>query len=116
MVGGGVSENAGRVSINGNGAIETRSLSSDFYTQHNIQEHSTTSGINLSQTLAFGGGKIAIDSGSNGVGMDSAFIVDLESDNPSLNIMASDSLTDTKLYPGEMLYPQPYGKRKYSVL
>ncbi|EUD06298.1 TcfC E-set like domain-containing protein [Providencia alcalifaciens] len=111
-LGAGVSENAGRVSINGNGAIETRSLSSDFYTQHNIQEHSTTSGINLSQTLAFGGGKIAIDSGSNGVGMDSALIVDLESDNSDLNIMASDSLTETKLYPGRNVIPSALWKKE----
>lgn len=111
-LGAGVSEGAGNISINGNGAIETRSLSSDFYTQHNIQEKSTTSGINLSQTLALGGGKLAIDNGANGVGMDSAFIIDLESDDSDLNIMASDSLTETKLYPGRNVMPAALWKKE----
>ena len=45
---------------------------------------STTTGINISQTLVLGEGNFAVSSGERSLGMESAFIVDLESDDPDM--------------------------------
>ncbi|MEK2508840.1 CFA, I fimbrial subunit C usher protein, partial [Providencia stuartii] len=96
-LGAGISQSGGSTLINGNGALESRALSGDAYVQHYVQDKSTTAGINLSQTLLLGEGRLAASSGERGLGMDSAFIVDLESDDPDMQIVASDSVSETKL-------------------
>lgn len=101
----GISQSGGNTLINGNGSLDNLALSGDAYVQHYVQDKSTTAGINLSQTLLLGEGKLAASSGERGLGMDSAFIVDLESDDPDMQIFASGSLSETKLFQGRNVIP-----------
>lgn len=111
-LGAGISQSGGNTLINGNGALESRALSGDAYVQHYVQDKSTTAGVNLSQTLLWGDGKLAASSGERGLGMDSAFIVDLESDDPDVQIVASDSASETKLFQGRNVIPADVWKNE----
>ncbi len=108
----GISQSGGNTLMNGNGALESRALSGDAYVQHYVQDNSTTVGINLSQTLLLGDGKFAASSGERGLGMDSAVIVDLESDDPDMQIVASDSVSETKLFHGRNVIPTDVWKNE----
>ncbi|SUC20506.1 Uncharacterised protein [Proteus mirabilis] len=46
-----------------------------------------------------------MSSGERSLGMESAFIVDLESDDPDMQIVASDSIKETKLFQGRNIIP-----------
>ncbi|MEQ5621982.1 TcfC E-set like domain-containing protein [Providencia rettgeri] len=111
-LGAGISQSSGNTLMNGNGALESRALSGDVYVQHYVQGKSTTAGVNLSQTLLLGDGKLAASSGERGLGMDSAFIVDLESDDPDMQIVASDSVSETKLFQGRNVIPADVWKNE----
>ncbi len=82
---------------------ESRTLiGGDAYVQHYVQKtKSTTTGINISQTLVLGEGNFAVSSGERSLGMESAFIVDLESDDPDMQIVASDSIKRNKIISGD---------------
>ncbi|EUD06728.1 MULTISPECIES: CS1-pili formation C-terminal domain-containing protein [Providencia] len=57
-------------------------------------------------------GRLAASSGERGLGMDSAFIVDLESDDPDMQIVASDSVSVTKLFQGRNVIPADVWKNE----
>ncbi len=84
----------------------------DAYVQHYVQDKSTTAGINISQTLVLGEGNFAVSSGERSLGMESAFIVDLESDDPDMQIVASDSIKETKLFQGRNIIPTDIWKNE----
>ncbi|WP_312042608.1 TcfC E-set like domain-containing protein [Erwinia sp.] len=99
-LGTGVSHSASNTVLSGNGAVDTRYLSSDFYAQHSIRDGNNTAGINLSQVLLFGGGHLASTNGSNNRSLSSAVIVDVESEDKNIGIVASGKMAETTLQPG----------------
>ncbi|MGK5718704.1 TcfC E-set like domain-containing protein [Proteus mirabilis] len=111
-LGAGISQSSENTLISGNGALESRTLSGDAYVQHYVQDKSTTTGINISQTLVLGEGNFAVSSGERSLGMESAFIVDLESDDPDMQIVASDSIKETKLFQGRNIIPTDIWKNE----
>ncbi|MFC0141470.1 hypothetical protein ACFFJN_15985 [Erwinia mallotivora] len=110
-LGGGVSYSPQNTVISGNAAVDTPYVSGDGYVQHNTQGRSNTAGGNLSQMLVLGGGKVASVNGSNSRNMESALIVDVDSDDDSTGIVASGSMAETRLKAGRNIVPAELWKK-----
>lgn len=110
-LGGGVSYSPQNTVISGNAAVDTPYVSGDGYVQHNTQGRSNTAGGNLSQVLVLGGGKVASVNGSNSRSMESALIVDVDSDDSSTGIVASGSMAETRLKAGRNIVPAELWKK-----
>lgn len=108
-MGAGVSYSPQNTVISSNASVDTPYISGDGYAQHNTQGNTNTLGGNLSQTLVIGGGKVASTSGSRN--MESALIVDVESDNDSAGILASGNMAETRLTPGRNIVPAELWKK-----
>lgn len=110
-LGGSLSSTVKNTTFSGNGELNGRYLGGDFYAQHGTHDNTNTAGVNLSQALIIGGGKIAAGSGQQYRGMQSAFIVDVESDEPDMGITATDSLTEATLFSGRNIVPASMWKK-----
>ncbi|ECL2126669.1 CFA, I fimbrial subunit C usher protein [Salmonella enterica subsp. enterica] len=110
-MGGGASYSPKNTVLNANASVETPLASADGWVQHHTQGSSNTAGGNLSQVLMFGGGRVASASGNTSRGMNSALIVDVESDDGDIGIQASGRLSETRLLPGRNVVPAEQWKR-----
>nr|WP_314424651.1 TcfC E-set like domain-containing protein [uncultured Erwinia sp.] len=110
-LGSGVSYSPGNTVISGNATVDTPSVSGDAYLQHNTQDRSNTAGANLSQVLVMGGGKAVSVNGNTSRGMESALIVDVDSDADTAGIIASGSMSETRLKPGRNIVPAELWKK-----
>lgn len=110
-LGGGVSYSASNTVISGNAAVDTRYISGDGYLQHNTQGSANTAGGNLNQVLVFGGGKVASVNGNNSRSMESALIVDVDADDNNTGVVASGSMTETRLKAGRNIVPAELWKK-----
>lgn len=104
-LGGGVSYSPQNTVISGNASVDTQYISGDGYLQHNSQGNTNTAGGNLSQVLVMGGGKVASVNGNSSRSMESALIVDVDSDDGTTGIQASGSRVETRLRPGRNIVP-----------
>lgn len=87
-------------SINLNTAFENHFINGDFYSQYNFNDANTALGLNLSQIVAIGDGKFSVANGGIGSGLQSAIIVDIDTDEPELNIVAVNNNSDIPLKRG----------------
>lgn len=104
-LGGSVSYNPQNTVISSKASVDTPYISGDGYVQHSTQGSTNTAGGNLSQVLLMGGGKVASVNGNNSRSMESAIIVDVDSENDSAGIVASGNMTETLLTPGRNIVP-----------
>lgn len=104
-LGGGVSYSPQNTVISGNASVDTQYISGDGYLQHNTQGSTNTAGGNLSQVLVMGGGKVASVNGNSSRSMESALIVDVDSDDGTTGILASGSMVEKQLRPGRNIVP-----------
>lgn len=109
-MGGGVSYSAQNTTIGGNASVDTPYVSGDIYAQHNTQGSTNTAGGNLSQVLVIGGGKVASVNGNSSRSMESALIVDVESENDT-TILASGTMAETHLSAGRNIVPAELWKK-----
>ncbi|XTZ38140.1 TcfC E-set like domain-containing protein [Salmonella enterica] len=98
--GAGVSFSTADTVISGNGAVDTPWVSGDMYAQHSTTSNTNTGGANLSQVLVIGGGKMSSINGNESRGMESALIVDVDSDDKNAKILASGNMHEKRLHPG----------------
>ncbi len=110
-LGGGVSYSADSVVLSGNAAIDTPYVSGDVYAQHDARSSTNTAGGNLAQVLVLGGGKMASVNGSENRGMQSALIVDVESDEKNAAVIASGEMSEVRLSPGRNVIPVSLWKK-----
>ncbi|WP_231564416.1 TcfC E-set like domain-containing protein [Enterobacter sp. Bisph1] len=110
-LGAGVSFSPNNTVVNGNGSFDTQHLSADGFVQHSSRENTSTLGGNLSQALVIGGGKVASVNGNNQRGMDSALIVDIDTDAPNANVIASSPMAEIGLKPGRNIVPAELWKK-----
>ncbi|MCU6336879.1 TcfC E-set like domain-containing protein [Enterobacter quasiroggenkampii] len=110
-VGGGVSYSASNTVVSGNASVDTPYGSGDGYIQHNSQGNSNSAGANLSQVLVMGGGKVASSNANNGRSMESALIVDVDTDDDSAGIIATGELTEVPLVKGRNVVPAELWKK-----
>lgn len=110
-IGGGVSYSPQNTVISGNASVDTPYVSGDGYVQHNTLGGTNTAGGNLSQVLVMGGGRVASVNGSNSRSMESALIVDVDSDDENANILASARMAETRLKAGRNIVPTELWKR-----
>lgn len=110
-LGGGVSYSPQNTVISGNASVDTPYVSGDGYVQHNTQGNSNTAGGNLSQVLVMGGGRVASVNGNNSRSMESALIVDVDSDDDTADILASGNMAETRLTPGRNVVPAELWKK-----
>ena len=110
-LGGGVSYSADSVVFSGNAAIDTPYLSGDMYAQHESRSGTNTAGGNLEQVLVLGGGKLASVNGGANRNMESALIVDVESDDKNASVAASSEMTEVRLSPGRNVIPVSLWKK-----
>lgn len=111
-LGGGVSYSPQNTVISGNASVDTPYVSGDGYVQHNTRGSTSTAGGNLSQVLVMGGGKVASVNGNSSRSMESAIIVDVDSDDRSTGILASGSMAETRLKPGRNIIPAELWKKE----
>lgn len=97
--------------LSANASVDTQFASGDGWVQHNTEGSTNTAGGNLSQVLMLGGGKMASASGSTTRGMNSALIVDVESDDDDIVIQASGKISEIRLTPGRNVVPAEQWKR-----
>lgn len=102
-LGGGVSHSHHHTTLSANGGIDNRYLNGDGYVQYATADHNTTAGLNLSQSLAVGGGRIA--AGNLQRGLQSAVIVDVQSDQPDNQIIAAGRMSEMNLQAGRNVIP-----------
>ncbi|MGU3522805.1 TcfC E-set like domain-containing protein [Enterobacteriaceae bacterium C23F] len=107
-LGAGISHSGSSSTFSGNGAVDTRYVNADGFIQHTTSVNNTTAGINLNQTLAVGEWKAATSRNLNG--HDAVMIVDVE-DEHGTGVVASGSLSDTKLSAGRNVIPVNLWKR-----
>jgi hypothetical protein len=110
-LGGGVSYSPQNMVISGNASVDTPYVSGDGYAQHNTQGNTNTAGGNLSQVLVMGGGRVASVNGNNSRSMESALIVDVDSDDETANVIASGSMAETRLKAGRNIVPAELWKK-----
>lgn len=110
-LGGGVSYSPQNTVVSGNASVDTPYVSGDAYLQHNTQGNTNTAGGNLSQVLVMGGGRATSVNGNNSRSMESALIVDVDSDDESANVMASGSMAETRLKAGRNIVPAELWKK-----
>jgi hypothetical protein len=110
-MGGGVSYSPQNTVISGNASVDTPYVSGDGYVQHNTQGSTNTAGGNLSQVLVMGGGRVASVNGNNSRSMESALIVDVDSDDETANVIASGSMAETRLKAGRNIVPAELWKK-----
>ncbi|MBD9552808.1 TcfC E-set like domain-containing protein [Pantoea sp. PNT01] len=110
-LGGGVSYSQLNTVISGNASVDTPYVSGDGYVQHNTQGNTNVAGGNLSQVLVIGGGKMASVNGSKSRSMESALIVDVDSDDDTTNILASGRMAETRLKVGRNIVPAELWKK-----
>lgn len=110
-LGSSVSYSKNNLVISGNGAADTPYLSGDFYAQHNVHCNTNTAGGNMSQVLVVGGGKVASVNGNHSRSMESAVIVDVDSDDKDARIFASGNIIESRLLPGRNIVPVEIWKK-----
>ncbi|WP_051546309.1 TcfC E-set like domain-containing protein [Tatumella sp. UCD-D_suzukii] len=110
-LGGGVSYSPQNTVFSGNATVDTPFVSGDAYVQHNTQGSSNTAGGNLSQVLVMGGGKVASANGNASRSMESALIVDVDSEDDTTGILASGTSAETRLKPGRNIVPAELWKK-----
>lgn len=110
-LGGGVSYSQQNTVISGNASVDTPYVSGDGYVQHNTLGNTNTAGGNLSQVLVMGGGRVASVNGNNSRSMESALIVDVDSDDETANVMASGQMAETRLKAGRNIVPAELWKK-----
>ena len=93
------------VGLNGSTQFETASLSGDAYAARSSYNNELSGGLNLSSTVAVGGGAVAAS--GNFYGSEGAMIVDLDSDIDHLVLRADDTEGGygAELKPGRNLVP-----------
>lgn len=101
----GISYSPQNTVISGNASVDTPYIGGDTYVQHNTHDHANTFGGNLNQLLVIGGGKIASVSGNSSRSVESALIVDVDTDDDAPHIIASGDMTEKKLSPGRNIIP-----------
>ena len=111
-LGGGVSYSPQNTVIRGNAAIDTAYVSGDGYVHYNTLGSTNSAGGNLSQVLVMGGGKIASVNGNNSRSMESALIIDVDSDDGAANVLASGQLAETQLKTGRNIVPAVLWKKE----
>lgn len=110
-LGGGVSYSSQNTVISGNASVDTQYVSGDGYVQHNTRRGTNTAGGNLSQVLVMGGGRVVSVNGNNSHSMESALIVDVDSDYETPNILASGQMAETQLKAGRNIVPAELWKK-----
>ena len=110
-LGGGVSYSPDSTVISGNGTIDTPYISGDVYAQHDTRGSTNTAGGNLSQVLLLGGGEIASANGNSSRSMESALIIDVESDDKDARIIASGDMAENTLSVGRNIIPTELWKK-----
>ena len=110
-LGAGVSYSPQNTVIGSNASVDTPYISGDGYAQHNTRGSTNTFGGNLSQILVMGGGKLASTSGSSSRNIESALIVDVESDGENGGIIASGNMAETRLKAGRNIVPTELWKK-----
>lgn len=110
-LGGGVSYSPQNTVISGNASVDTPYVSGDGYVQHNTRGSTNTAGGNLSQVLVMGGGRVASVNGNNSRSMESALIVDVDSDDETANVLASGQMAETQLKAGRNIVPAELWKK-----
>lgn len=110
-LGGGVSYSPQNTVISGNASVDTPYISGDGYVQHNTQGSTNTLGGNLSQVLVIGGNTVASMNGNNSRSMESALIVDVDSDDENANVVASGTMAETQLKAGRNIVPVELWKK-----
>jgi len=108
---GGVSYSPQNTVISGNASLDTPYVSGDGYVQHNTQGNTNTAGGNLSQVLVMGGGRVASVNGNASRSMESALIVDVDSDDDTANLLASGQMAETQLKAGRNIVPAELWKK-----
>lgn len=108
----GVSYSPQNTVISGNASVDTPYVSGDGYVQHNTRGSTNTAGGNLSQVLAMGGGIVAFVNGNNSRSMESALIVDVDSDDETANVLASGQMAETQLKAGRNIVPAELWKKE----
>lgn len=111
-LGGGVSYSPQNTVISGNASVDTPYVSGDGYVQHNTRGSTNTAGGNLSQVLVMGGGRVASVNGNNSRSMESALIVDVDSDDETANVLASGQMVETQLKAGRNIVPAGLWKKE----
>lgn len=111
LLGGGVSYSPHNTVISANSSVDTPYISGDGYVQHHSQGSTNTAGGNLSQILVMGGGRVASVNGNNSRSMESALIVDVDTDDDSTGVVASGSMAETRLKPGRNIVPAELWKK-----
>lgn len=111
-LGGGVSYSPQNTVISAYTSVDTPYVSGDAYVQQSSQGNTRTAGGNLSQVLVVGSGRVATVNGNNSRNMDSAMIIDVDSDDDGdMGILASGSLAETRLKPGRNVVPTELWKQ-----
>lgn len=110
-LGGGVSHSPNHTLFSGNASVDTQYASGDLYLQHALQDGTRTAGVNLNQVLLMGGGKVASVNGNGSRSMESAVIVDVDSDDDSATLVASGSMAETPLSAGRNIVPAELWKQ-----
>jgi hypothetical protein len=110
-LGGGVSYSPQNTVISGNASVDTPYVSGDGYVQHNTHGSTNTAGGNLSQVLVMGGGRVISVNGNNSRSMESALMVDVDSDDETANIVASGQMAETRLKAGRNIVPAELWKK-----
>lgn len=111
LLGGGVSYSPQNTVMSGNITVDTPYVSGDAYVQHNTQGNTNTAGGNLSQVLLMGGGRVASVNGNNSRSMESALIVDVDTDDEDTGILASGSMVEMRLKAGRNIVPVALWKK-----
>lgn len=111
-LGAGVSYSQPNTVFSGNASIDTPYISGDGYIQHNTEGSSNSLGVNMSQTLVMGGGYLAPVNGYNNNNLESAIIVDVDSESDTTDVLASSSMSELQLNSGRNVIPAGLWKKE----
>lgn len=112
-LGGGISYSSHHTIISGNTSVDTPYMSGDIYLQHNTRRNINTAGANLSQVLVMGGGKVVATNGNNSRSIESALIVDVDTDDKDANIIVAGAMAETRLRAGHNIVPTELWKKDF---
>lgn len=112
-LGSGISYSKNNTVISGNGAVDTPYVSGDFYVQHNVHGNTNMAGGNMSQVLVVGGGRVLSVNGNHSRSIESAVIVDVDSDDKNARIFASGNIVESRLLPGRNIVPVEIWKKNH---
>lgn len=102
-LGAGISHSSNNTMLSTNVGLDNRYFTADGYLQYASLDQSTTAGLNLSQALVVGNNRVM--AGKLNRGQQSVMIIDVESEQPDDQIIASGKMSENRLKTGRNIIP-----------